>query len=240
VNQLTPSPATSVPQAPHTYAVYVQDAPGAYWVHVGTFDSDLEAYRDTDEISANVAIWPTGYAASVLDYGTKAGLTQHYGYPPYFRTHWASDTAPDAPPPSAAIQHLNAVVTSLVTAHPEAAVRIARGADLVEAGMVEPTYGGIYLVYSQSEPARAYALVQDRGRWLCDCPDATQRGQACKHGFAALIFHTCERLHAEQRDPTPRACATCGEPLPDGTCPDCEPIPYALTTKALAYLGGAA
>jgi hypothetical protein len=116
------------------------------------------------------------------------------------------------------IHHVTAVVTALVTAHPEAAVRIARGADLVEAGAVEPTYGGVYLVYSQSEPTRAYALVQDRGRWLCDCLDAQQRGQGCKHGWAALIFHTCERLHAEATDPT------------------LQPVPYELTEQAIRYL----
>jgi hypothetical protein len=118
--------------------------------------------------------------------------------------------------------HLNAVVTALVTVHPDAAIRIARGADLVEAGQVEPTYGGVYLVYSQSEANRAYALVQDRGRWLCDCPDAQQRGQGCKHHWAAVIYHAVERLHAEATDPT------------------LQPIPYTLTDKARAYLGGAA
>jgi hypothetical protein len=109
-----------------------------------------------------------------------------------------TQTTPAVP----SIHHVNAVVTALVTAHPDAAIRIARGADLVEAGMVEPTYGGVYLVYSQSEANRAYALVQDRGRWLCDCPDAQQRGQGCKHHWAAVIFHACERLHAEANDPT--------------------------------------
>ena len=127
-------------------------------------------------------------------------------------------TAPATP----SVAHLNAVVTSLITAHPEAAIRIARGADLVEAGAVEPTYGGIYLVYSQSEPNRAYALVQDRGRWLCDCADAQQRGQGCKHHWSAVIYHACERLHAEATDPT------------------LAPIGYELTPKAYALLDGAA
>ncbi len=78
------------------------------------------------------------------------------------------------------VAHINAVVTGLVTAHPEAALRIARGADLVQAGAVEPTYAGVYLVVSATDANKAYALVPDRGRWLCDCPDATQRGQGCK------------------------------------------------------------
>jgi hypothetical protein len=113
--------------------------------------------------------------------------------------------AQSSPSATLSIAHINSVVTALVTAHPDAAVRIARGADLVEAGAVEPTYGGVYLVYSQSEANRAYALVQDRGRWLCDCLDAQQRGQGCKHGWAALIYHTLERLHAEAIDRRPRS-----------------------------------
>jgi hypothetical protein len=129
---------------------------------------------------------------------------------------------PTTTPATPSLAHINAVVTALVVAHPGAAIRIARGADLVEAGMVEPTYGGIYLVYSQSEPNRAYALVQDRGRWLCDCPDAQQRGQGCKHHWSAVIYHACERLDAEANDPT------------------LQPIPYELTPLAFATLNGAA
>jgi hypothetical protein len=163
---------------------------------------------------------------------------------------------------TASLAHLNAVVTALVTAHPDAAIRIARGADLVEAGAVEPTYGGVYLVYSQSEPNRAYALVQDRGRWLCDCADAQQRGQGCKHHWSAVIYHACERLDAEQGDPTPEPCcypcdgrkAVDAPDLPPGwrtcDCPcDCHELPvaapdldvdgpvnYELTEQAIRYL----
>jgi hypothetical protein len=125
---------------------------------------------------------------------------------------------PTTTPATPSISPINAVVTALVTAHPEAAIRIARGADLVEQGHVEPTYAGIYLVRSASEPNRAYALVQDRGRWLCDCADAQQRGQGCKHHWSAVIFHACERLHAEATDPT------------------LAPIGYALTEQAIRYL----
>jgi hypothetical protein len=142
-----------------------------------------------------------------------------------------TQTTPAVP----SIHHVNAVVTALVTAHPEAALRIARGADLVEAGAVEPTYGGVHLVYSQSEPDRAYALVQDRGRWLCDCLDATQRGQGCKHHWACVVYLACERLDAEANDPT-LALDLFEEPVDVYG----EPINYELTPKAYALLGGAA
>jgi hypothetical protein len=105
--------------------------------------------------------------------------------------------------PAASVAQINSVVTSLVTAHPEAALRIAQGADLVQAGAVEPTYAGVFLVYSASDPNKAYALVPDRGRWLCDCPDATQRGQGCKHYWSVVIYQACERLDADAGDPTP-------------------------------------
>jgi hypothetical protein len=137
--------------------------------------------------------------------------------------------AQSSPSATLSIAHINSVVTALVTAHPDAAVRIARGADLVEAGAVEPTYGGVYLVYSQSEANRAYALVQDRGRWLCDCLDAQQRGQGCKHGWAALIYHTLERLHAEAIDPTPTL-DLFEEPV------DVYGARYTITAQGIAYL----
>jgi hypothetical protein len=136
--------------------------------------------------------------------------------------------------PTPSVAHINAVVTSLVAAHPEAALRIARGADLVQAGAVEPTYAGVFLVYSASDPNKAYALVPDRGRWLCDCPDATQRGQGCKHHWACVVFQACERLDADANDPTAIVV-----PFPAPVCdPDLDR--FELTAKGEAYLNGAA
>jgi hypothetical protein len=124
-----------------------------------------------------------------------------------------TQTTPAVP----SIHHVNTVVTALVTAHPEAALRIARGADLVEAGAVEWFYGTA-LVVSGSDPSRAYSLVRAGDRWLCDCLDATQRGQGCKHHWACVVYLACERLDAEQTDPT------------------LAPIPYVLTEQAIRYL----
>ena len=56
---------------------------------------------------------------------------------------------------------------------------------------------------------------------LRDIEDARQRGNPCKHGWAAVLFTACERLDAEQSDPT------------------CAPIPYALTPRAYAALAAA-
>jgi hypothetical protein len=132
--------------------------------------------------------------------------------------------------PAASVAQINSVVTSLVTAHPEAALRIAQGADLVQAGAVEPTYAGVFLVYSASDPNKAYALVPDRGRWLCDCSDATQRGQGCKHYWAVVIFQACERLDADGGDPTPPVVAF---PTP---AYDADLDRFELTPKGLAAL----
>ena len=82
--------------------------------------------------------------------------------------------------PIPSVAHINAVVAGLVAAHPEAAMRIARGADLVQAGAVEPTFGGIYLVVSASRPDHAYAVIRVGDRWTCDCPDARERGNAAR------------------------------------------------------------
>jgi hypothetical protein len=134
--------------------------------------------------------------------------------------------------PTPSVAQINAVVAGLIAAHPEAALRIARGADLVEAGAVEPTYGGIYLVVSASDPTHAYAVIRVSDRWTCDCLDARQRGCPCKHCWATVIFQAAERLDAEASDPTVIPFPT---PAYD---PDADR--FELTAKGEVYLSGAA
>src|SRR5215212_1113340 len=100
--------------------------------------------------------------------------------------------------------------TTLTSAHPVAACRIERGARLVTAGAVTPIYGIGFLVASESEPGRDYWVMRVNDVLTCDCEDCRNRGANCKHAWATVLFAACERLDAEQADPT------------------CAPIPYAL------------
>ena len=118
-------------------------------------------------------------------------------------------------PAASSVPYLSTAVATLTAAHPAAACRIERGARLVAAGAVSPVYGIGYLVTSESEPGRSYWVQRVGGIPTCDCEDARQRGNPCKHGWAVALFDACERLDAEQSDPT------------------VEPIPYTLTPRGL-------
>src|SRR5215212_10055909 len=120
--------------------------------------------------------------------------------------------------PARSVPHLRTAVATLTAAHPAAACRIERGARLVTAGAVTPIYTIGHLVASESEPGRDYWVMRVNDVLTCDCEDARQRGNPCKHGWATVLFTACERLDAEQSDPT------------------CAPIPYALTPRAYAAL----
>jgi hypothetical protein len=120
--------------------------------------------------------------------------------------------------PASSVPHLDAAVATLIAAHPGAPCRIERGARLVAAGAVSPVYGIGYLVASESEPGRSYWVQRVNDVLTCECADARQRGNPCKHGWAAVLFTACERLDAGQSDPT------------------CAPIPYTLTPRAYTAL----
>src|SRR5437870_1683010 len=104
--------------------------------------------------------------------------------------------------PVSSVPHLDTAIATLTAAHPAAACRIEGGARLVAAGAVCPIYGIGYLVASASEPGRSYWVQRIDGIPTCDCEDARQRGCPCKHGWATTLFTACERLDAEQSDPT--------------------------------------
>src|SRR2546430_15508762 len=129
-------------------------------------------------------------------------------------------TSPSTQPTTASVSvsDLRPMVAGFQAAHPGAACRIERGARLVTAGAVTPIYGIGHLVASESEPGRSYWVQRIDGTPTCDCEDARQRGNPCKHGWATVLFAACERLDAEQSDPT------------------LQPIPYALTPRAYTAL----
>src|SRR5689334_21349260 len=107
-----------------------------------------------------------------------------------------------AAPTSGIVAQLPVIVTTLTAANPGAACRIARGAALVAAGAVTPIYSIGFFVASESESGREYWVMRVNDVLTCDCEDARQRGCPCKHGWATVLFTACERLDAEQRDPT--------------------------------------
>ena len=119
------------------------------------------------------------------------------------------------------VPHLRIAVATLTAAHPGAACRIERGARLVTAGAVTPIYSIGFFVASESEPGRDYWVMRVNDVLTCDCEDCRQRGAPCKHGWAVALFAACERLDAEQADPT------------------CAPIPYVLTPRAYTALADA-
>lgn len=106
-------------------------------------------------------------------------------------------------PLTSSVPHLDAALATLTAAHPGATVRLERAARLVAAGAVSPVYGIGHLVASESEPGRDYWVQRVNDVLTCECPDFRQRGGPCKHGWATVLFTACERLDAEQRDPTP-------------------------------------
>src|SRR5215217_1564213 len=116
------------------------------------------------------------------------------------------------------VPQLRTAVATLTAAHPGAACRIERGARLVASGAVTPIYGIGHLVASESEPGRDYWVMRVNDVLTCDCEDCRQRGAPCKHGWATVLSTACERLDAEQGDPT------------------CAPIPYVLTPRAYTAL----
>jgi uncharacterized Zn finger protein len=100
------------------------------------------------------------------------------------------------------VPHLATAVATLTAAHPGAACRIERGARLVAAGAVSPVYIVGHLVASESEPGRSYWVQRVNDVLTCECPDFRNRGANCKHAFSVILFAACERLDAEQSDPT--------------------------------------
>jgi hypothetical protein len=111
-------------------------------------------------------------------------------------------TQPQSSTAGIAVDPLRTAVATLTAAHPTAACRIERAARLVTAAAVTPIYGIGYLVASESEPERSYWVQRVNDVLTCECPDYRNRGANCKHGWAAILFAACERLDAEQRDPT--------------------------------------
>jgi hypothetical protein len=136
-------------------------------------------------------------------------------------------------PLGTSVAYLPAALATLTAAHPAASVRLERAARLVAAGAVSPVYGVGHLVASESEPERSYWVQRVNDVLTCECPDFRNRGANCKHGWAAVLFAACERLDAEQRDPTDAVI-----PIPTPAF-DPDRDRFMLTAQGHAALAGA-
>jgi hypothetical protein len=133
---------------------------------------------------------------------------------------------------------LRTVLAKGQAAHPELACRMERAALIVVQRRISPAMaaenqGTCYWVEA-SDGAREYWVTLDPRGYRgdrCTCPDATQRGNPCKHSIAVRLLQKCE---TGGRGPEPPPI-----PFPARTLTDDEPIPFELTEKALAALDAA-
>jgi hypothetical protein len=118
--------------------------------------------------------------------------------------------------PNLTIHSLQAIVTDVRRAHPQAGTRLDHATFIVLCREVERgTSPGIWWVDSESDPTRSYMVIAGKA---CVCQDFARRGALtpCKHLLAVEIFERAERRAAELGDPTT------------------EPIPYELTAMGCA------
>src|SRR3954452_15765776 len=115
------------------------------------------------------------------------------------------------------VPHLDTALAELTAEHPDREWRLVKAANIVAVRTVERSPSGPgWWVESESEAGKFYFVLPVDGRDTCNCQDYQQRGGPCKHALAAALFQRCERLDAEQSDPTQ------------------QPIGYALTPRGLA------
>jgi hypothetical protein len=79
---------------------------------------------------------------------------------------------------------------------PELASRIERAAFIVLMRRIEPVEGGNWLVESDSEPGKVYAVTSD----ACDCQDYYRAPKGyCKHRIAVAISIRGDEVERERR-----------------------------------------
>jgi hypothetical protein len=130
---------------------------------------------------------------------------------------------------------LREVLAKGQAAHPELACRMERAALVVIQRRIEPAVSGqpgCYWVEASDGSGEYWVTLDPRGYRgdRCSCPDATKRGNPCKHSIAVRLLQRClEREGRGPEEPPPI-------PFPARTLGDDEPIPFALTDKALTAL----
>jgi hypothetical protein len=138
--------------------------------------------------------------------------------------------------PAITLATLREVLAKGQAAHPELACRMERAALIVLQRRIDPAVSGQPGCYwvEASDGSREYWVTLDPRGYRgdrCTCPDATKRGNPCKHAIAARLLRRClaadDGRGPETSPPAPL-------PLPVPPLPIDEPIPYVLTAKALA------
>lgn len=136
--------------------------------------------------------------------------------------------------PTATLGDLQAIMADLSRAHPDAGARVQHGAFLALMGHAEASGPGAWWVTSERDGTTQYFVLPQYG--TCTCQDFQRHGHLspCKHRLCVEVLARLERLEVD-RAPT---LAVTSPPAPadlldaqDGT-----PIPYRLTTEALAML----
>jgi hypothetical protein len=145
----------------------------------------------------------------------------------------ASSPTPQSSAPAISLATLRSVLAKGQAAHPELACRMERAAMIVALRSIQPALarenqGTAYWVEASDGSKEYWVTIDPRGYRgdRCTCPDATQRGNPCKHSIAVRLLLACER----RGDPPPPIA------FPARTVADDQPIPYELTPKALAAL----
>jgi hypothetical protein len=146
-------------------------------------------------------------------------------------TPQAQSSAPAIP-----LATLRAVLAKGQAAHPELACRMERAALIVIQRSISPALApenrdACYWVEASDGSREYWVCLIERGYRgdRCTCPDATQRGNPCKHSIAVRLLQACERREAEQLPANVTR-------LPVPTLDPDAPIPFELTPKALALL----
>src|SRR3954451_1584960 len=105
--------------------------------------------------------------------------------------------------PTFSLATLRTVLAHLSAEHPDRAYRLVKAANIVAVRTIERSPSGPgWWVESESEAGKFYFVLPVAGRDTCSCQDYQRRGGPCKHGLAVELFQRCERVDAEQADPT--------------------------------------
>jgi hypothetical protein len=103
---------------------------------------------------------------------------------------------------------------------------------LLVSDILETETLGVYQVQSSCQPDVGYMATSAP----CDCPDATQRGQTCKHQLAITILSAVSAVQARERAEALASARRRG-PCDDALDLDVDaPLPFELTPRAYAAL----
>ena len=146
----------------------------------------------------------------------------------------AQPTTPAPVVPTFSLPTLRQALAALHAEQPEHGARLDRAAAILATRTLE-RFGASWLVESESHPGQYYMVTRDGYGARCLCPDYRERGGlACKHILAVTLLARCERLETDAE----QAVRDEGNvvPFPTPTLDPDQPIPFELTTKALAEL----